>query len=73
MAIGLAAAHRAGQLDRSCVQQEFLGQGRLTGVWVGNDREGAPPIDFVFQGVRRNGGLCLVSISDLGFRIADQS
>ena len=46
VAIGLAAAHRAGQLDRAGVQQEFLGQRGLTGVWVGNDGERAAALDF---------------------------
>jgi hypothetical protein len=47
--IGLPAAHRAGQLDRSRVQQEFLGQRGLTGVGVGNDRERAAALDFMLE------------------------
>ena len=37
-----ARAHRAGQVDRPGLQQQALGEGRLTGVRVGDDREGAP-------------------------------
>ena len=47
--IGLAAAHRAGQLDRAGVQQEFLGQRGLAGVRVGNDGERAAALDFVLE------------------------
>ena len=49
MPIGLAAAHRAGQLDRAGVQQQFLGQRGLAGVWVGNDGEGAAALDLMLQ------------------------
>jgi hypothetical protein len=47
--IGLAAAHRAGQLDRSRVQQQFLGQRGLAGIWMGNDCESATALDFAFE------------------------
>jgi hypothetical protein len=69
--IGLPASYRPRQLDRAGIQQEFLRQRRLAGVGMGNDREGTPPIDFVLQGVRRNGGLCLCrfQISDFGLQI----
>ena len=49
MPIGLAAAHRAGQLDGAGVQQQFLGQRGLAGVRVGNDRERAPALDFSLE------------------------
>jgi hypothetical protein len=49
VAIGLAPAHRAGQLDRTGVQQQFLGQRGLTGVGVGNDGESATALDFVLE------------------------
>jgi hypothetical protein len=55
MAIGLASAHRARQLDRPRVQQEFLGQRRLAGVRVGNDGEGATALDFALE---RRGRTC---------------
>src|SRR5688500_14044658 len=54
VAVGLPAAHRAGQLDGAGVQQELLGQGGLAGVWVGNDSERAPALDFSLE--RRIGG-----------------
>jgi hypothetical protein len=46
MAIRLPAAHGARQLDGARVQQQFLGQGCLACVWVGNDRERATTLDF---------------------------
>ncbi len=49
MPIGLSAAHRAGQLDRPGVQQQFLRQRGLAGVWVGNDRESAAALDLMVQ------------------------
>jgi len=49
MAIGLAVAHRAGQLDRPCVQQQFLGQRGLAGIRVGNDRERAATLNFALE------------------------
>jgi hypothetical protein len=55
MAIGFPPAHRARELDRSRVQQQFLGQRGLTGVWVGNDGEGAAALDFVLE---RRGADC---------------
>jgi len=59
MAIGLAAAHRAGQLDRPCVQQQFFGQRGLAGVRVGNDGEGAAALDFTLERRGRNCGFDL--------------
>ncbi len=61
--IGLAAAHRAGQLDGAGVQQQFLGQGGLAGVRVGNDGERAPALDFGLE--RRVGGDGFGQISNL--------
>ena len=49
MAPGLAAAHRAGQLDRAGVQQQLLGQRRLAGVGMRDDRERAPPRDLALE------------------------
>ncbi|MNG15017.1 hypothetical protein D3C84_988150 [compost metagenome] len=46
MAVGLARLHRAGDGNRLAHQQEFLGDGGLTGVGVGNDGECAPFGDF---------------------------
>jgi hypothetical protein len=51
VALGLLAAHRAGQLDRAGVQQRLLGQRRLAGVGVGDDREGAAPRHLAGNGV----------------------
>jgi hypothetical protein len=62
VAIGLAPAHRARQLDRSRVQQEFLGQRGLTGVWVGNDCEGATALNFTLERRRRNCGFDLLKL-----------
>jgi methyl-accepting chemotaxis protein len=51
MASGLAALDRAGQLDRAAEQQQLFGEGGLAGVRVGNDGEGAPPL----EGVKESG------------------
>ena len=48
----LAAAHRAGQLDRAGVQQQLLGQRRLAGVGVRDDGKRPAPGDFARQRVR---------------------
>jgi hypothetical protein len=50
--LGLAAAHRAGQLDRAGVEQQLLGERRLAGVGVGDDREGAAAGDLAARGAR---------------------
>jgi len=39
----LTAAHRPGQLDRAGIEQELLGQRRLAGVGMRDDRERSPP------------------------------
>ena len=62
MPIGLAAAHRARQFDRSGVQEEFLGQRGLTGVWVGNDGERAAALDLSLE---RRMGDCGVDLLKL--------
>src|SRR5688572_11023585 len=49
VAVGFPTANRAGQLDGAGVQQQFFGQRGLAGVWVGNDRERAPPLNFGLQ------------------------
>ena len=49
MAAVLLALDHAGLLNRSAVQQEFLGYGRFTGVRMRNDRKCAPIFDFFFQ------------------------
>jgi hypothetical protein len=49
VAIGLSASHRAGQLDGPGVQQEFLSQRGLARVRMGNDREGAPALNFALE------------------------
>ena len=49
MPAGLAAAHGAGQLDRAGVEQQLLGQRRLAGVGVRDDRERPPPRDLAFE------------------------
>ena len=46
MALRLPAADGAGQLDRAGVEQQLLGQRRLAGVGVRDDREGAAAADF---------------------------
>jgi hypothetical protein len=62
MAIGLAAAHGAGQLDRSCVQQQFFGQRGLAGVRVGNDGERAAALNFALERRRRDCGFDLLKL-----------
>src|ERR1700737_4489648 len=50
------AAPRLGpprQLDRPAKQQQFLGQGRLAGVRMRNDRKGAPAQNLVGKGAHR--------------------
>ena len=47
---GAAGADLPGLDDRSGVQQELLGQRRLAGVRVGNDREGAATGNFLLKG-----------------------
>jgi hypothetical protein len=37
-------------LDRTAVQQEFLGKGGLTGIRVADDGESAPMFDLFVQG-----------------------
>jgi hypothetical protein len=59
VAIGLSAAHRAGQLDRSRVQQEFLSQRRLAGVRVGDDGEGTAALNFALERRGRDCGFDL--------------
>jgi hypothetical protein len=49
VAIGLSASHRAGQLDGTCVQQEFLSQRGLARVRMGNDGESATALDFALE------------------------
>ena len=49
MAAVLLALDHAGLLNRSAVQQEFLGYGRFTGVRMRNDRKCAPIFNFFFQ------------------------
>ena len=51
VALGFAAAHGPGQLDRAAVEQQLLGQGGLAGVGVRNDREGAPARNLAAQHV----------------------
>ncbi|EYU01626.1 hypothetical protein PA99_2147 [Pseudomonas aeruginosa PA99] len=46
VAVGLARLHGTGDGDRLAHQQELLGDGGLTGVGVGNDREGTALRDF---------------------------
>ena len=53
----LAGLHGAGALHRSGVQQELLGQRRLAGVGVGDDRERATPRRFGEQVRRRRVGI----------------
>ena len=54
---GLAAAHRARELDRAGVQQQLLGQRRLARVGVGNDREGAATANLARKRVGDESGL----------------
>jgi hypothetical protein len=46
VAVGLARAHGAGHLDGLAKPQQFLGNGGLAGVRVGNDRKGAAAGDL---------------------------
>ena len=56
MARGLARLHAAGDLNRSCEQQQFFRSASFTGVRVGNDGEGASPRDTTW-GMFMAGGL----------------
>ena len=49
VALRLAAAHRAGQVDRPRVEQQLLGQRGLAGVGMGNDRKRPPAGDLARQ------------------------
>ncbi len=53
----LASAHGARQLDRAGVQQQFLGQRRLAGVGVRDDRERPAAGDFARKGIGLAGRL----------------
>jgi len=53
VASGLAALDRASELDRTAEQQQLFGQGRLAGIGMGDDGEGAPPVEFVEEGGHR--------------------
>ena len=44
--LDLIAFYGTGRLDGAAKQQEFLGQGRLTGIGVGYDGKGLPPADL---------------------------
>ena len=46
------------QLDRPAKQQQFLGQCRLAGVGVRNDREGPPADNLVGQRAHRSALIC---------------
>ena len=46
MATGMTSADGAGKLDRAGVEEELLGQRRLAGVGVRDDRKGAPSRNF---------------------------
>ena len=43
MAPRFSAAHGAGELDRARIQQQLLGERRLAGVGMRDDRERPPP------------------------------
>ena len=47
MARRFTALYGAGELDSTTVKQKLLGQSRLTGVWVRDDREGTPTRSFL--------------------------
>src|SRR5210317_2124730 len=47
MTASLAALDRAGKLNRTAVQEQFLRQRRLARVRMRNDGESPPPADFI--------------------------
>ena len=47
VALSLARLDRAGEVDRSAVEEKFFGEGGFAGVGVGDDGEGSAPIDLV--------------------------
>ena len=49
VAIVTPLLHRPGQMHGAAVEQQLFGQRRLTGVRVGDDREGSPACHFRFQ------------------------
>jgi hypothetical protein len=51
VSLRLAAAHRAGKLDRTGVEQELFGERGLAGVWMRDDRERAAARDLRCQRV----------------------
>ena len=40
-ALGLSRRDRAGQVQSTAIQQQFLSQRRLAGVWMRDDRKGS--------------------------------
>ena len=52
-----ARAHGARRADGAARQQDMLGQGRLAGVGVSDDGEGAPPRSLLGQGQFRHVGI----------------
>ena len=62
LAAAAAGLHRAGLVDRAAVQQQLLGQRRLAGVRVGDDRERPPPRrlgdDVIGAGRQAGPGAC---------------
>ena len=59
----LAAAHGAGQLDRARVQQQLLGQRRLAGVGVRDDRERAPAGHLALEIARQRRNALLAALA----------
>ena len=57
-----AAFNRAGQLDRAAEQQQFFGERGFAGVRVGNNGEGAPPL----EGVKESGHRGLIGVCNNG-------
>ena len=46
---GFTAFHRPCELNRAAKEQQLLRQRRLAGVGVGDDCEGSPPADLLFD------------------------
>ena len=60
----LRAANGAGQLDRAGVEQQLLGQRRLAGVGVRDDRERAPSRHLALE--LREGGSPFEGVGRIG-------
>ena len=50
----LPALDGTGQIDGAAIEKKLLGQGRLTGIGVGNNGEGTPLLNLIMQNAQEN-------------------